>query len=135
MSGPICPDCSGLEVGAVGSSQRAKKHYCPLCGWKGSPLPNKSVPSEGLQFLGENYREKKRLREKGELFFLRIYLIGTEEEMDQVTDEVMELFELESLEGERGDPPYLLIELSNKLSHSHRKKMNSLPGVKKLKLF
>ena len=84
---------------------------------------------------GEEHRNKRDLREVGKLHFMRIHVKDDDDVQDDITFNLMDILELESLCSPDSEPPYFFIEISEKPSAVLLKKIKVMKGVKKVKIF
>ena len=134
MSGPICPDCGFFDIDEK-NSLFGKKNICTFCGWEGELLPRKILSSDQYVGYGEEHRNKRDLREVGKLHFMRIHVKDDDDVQDDITFNLMDILELESLCSPDSEPPYFFIEISEKPSAVLLKKIKVMKGVKKVKIF
>lgn len=88
-----------------------------------------------LNEFGEDHSVKRKLKEEGKLFFLRVYVTGDEDRQDDMLFEIMDMCNLKSMSGTRGDPPYFFVELREQNPDEMVRKVKSIKGVKKIKIF
>ena len=134
MSGPICPDCNFYDFEEV-STLTGKKIRCTFCGWEGGPLPRKILSSGMLNDFAKDHNIRRKLKEEGKLFFLRVYVTDDEDRQDDMLFEIMEMCNLTSMSGARGNPPYFFIEFHEQKPEEMVRKVKSIKGVKKVKKF
>lgn len=127
MSGPICPDCSLLALEEAGKN----KMKCPICGWKGEMPPRKIMAATMGSSLWKETKEKLKLRKSGELFYYRIYLRGTEEQKSDVPFDIMDIVDLDEIEGN----DKLLFHLPEKLTDKQYKDVKAIKAVHKIEVF
>ena len=127
MSGPICPDCSLLALEEAGKS----KMKCPICGWKGEMPPRKIMGASMGNRLWDETKEKLQLREAGKLFYYRIYLKGTEDQKSDALFDIMDILDLDTVDGS----DMLFFHVREKLSEEQLKEVKALKAVRKIKVF
>ena len=128
MSGPICPDCGMFDI-----KIEDKKNSCRFCGWEGRPLPRKILSSEMLRDYGHRQRELRKKREECKLFFIRIYI--NNEDNVELDKQIMELLDLDTLDGPKEEGSYYFIELDHKPTEEQIKKIKSFKEVIDIKVF
>lgn len=127
MSGPICPDCDLLAVREIGPN----KMGCPICGWEGGILPRKKMRHEMQMEASRETTRQMQLREDGKLTYFRVYLQGTDDQKDEALFELMELMDLDSVDGD--DP--LRFHIEEKASQKQIEAIKGLKGVREVKLY
>ena len=127
MSGPICPDCSLLALEEAGKS----KMKCPICGWKGKMPPRKIMGASMGDSLWKETKEKLQLREAGKLFYYRIYLKGTEDQKSDALFDIMDILDVDTVDGS----DVLFFHVREELSEGQLKEVKALKAVRKIKVF
>ena len=128
MSGPICPDCSGLALQSVDE----RKVKCPICGFEGRDLPRKIMMTEMQNELSDETQENLRLRKEGKLFFLRVFTQATEKQKDAIIDKLFDVFKLTRLST---GGPVLVIPRPEKPSVEIIAELKAMKGVKDVTVF
>ena len=131
MSGPICPDCTMFDIEPFVDENGTSKNKCTFCGWEGEPLPRKILSSQQQRSYRDEHRFMQKQREKGNLFFIRIYVDDPEKAEDDpdLYDDLMELLDIDTLDEPYRDPPYFLIRSDHEISDGTIKKIMKSPRI------
>jgi uncharacterized Zn finger protein (UPF0148 family) len=135
MSGPICPDCGLLAL----EQKTSTTTFCPICGWKGKNPPRKILYADDQSRRWKETQEKIKLREQKKLFYVRIYLEGTDSQMDKAEEKISDyFFEMDDDPGwdQQGfDDEYILYRLDHQPEPKHIKHIKSIKHVKVVTVF
>ncbi len=129
MSGPICPDCGSFNVLPL----KKDNDKCNFCGWEGEKLPRKILSTDMYDEYVQEQRQKKKAREDGELFFLRVF-VKAERYQDPVEDELFMMLDADCAQCSWQKPWYIYMELNSKPTKAEKDKIKKLKGVTDIKV-
>lgn len=137
MSGSICPDCGMFDIDSYKDENEKEMNRCTFCGWKGDPLPRKMLSSQQLRSYRDEHRIMKERRDKGRLFFMRIYIDDLEKAEDDpdLYDDIMELLGIDTLDEPDRDPPYFFIKTKKETPVRILNKIKSSPRIKNISIY
>jgi hypothetical protein len=137
MSGPICPDCGMFDIDPFVDVGGTKKNRCTFCGWEGEPLPRKILYTKQMRSYRDEHRMMKKQRDEGMLFFIRIYVDDPEKAEDDpdLYDDLLDLLDIDTLDGPYHDPPYFFIKTEKKISERTIKKIMRSPRIVNISIF
>ena len=130
MSGPTCPDCGCQHLQDEGGIWNKHKVHCTICGWKG-----KVDPDLRMELTTHGYSKCDELsarREKGHLFYLRIYY-RKEKAKDAATDILYD--ELGVSEWRIRPEGYLVAMMTERPSDAILARISSIKGIKDVTVF
>lgn len=128
MSGPICPDCSLL---ALEDSEKGRTK-CPICGWEGREPPRKIMDADMGSEKSWETQKLLKLRKAGKLAYFRVYLKGTEDQKSDAEWDIMELLEVDQMEGGGN---MLFFYMEERPKEEFLEKMRTIKGVKEVEVF
>ncbi len=136
MSGLICPDCRMFDIESFSNDKGKKMNKCTFCGWQGDPLPRIALSSHQLHSYRDEQREMQKQKQEGTLCFIRLYVEDPEkfeDDLDGIED-LMDLLEIDTLDGPYHDPPYYFIMVNEEPSESTIQQMRDITGILDLRI-
>ena len=88
------------------------------------------MASDMLKSKSKRMAKMMKLREEGSLFYFRVDLKGSEDRKWDVTQDIMDLFEIDSISGSERLIFYVTEDPGDKI-----KELKKMKGVKKVKIY
>ena len=126
-------DCSSSKVSEFKDGRPGG--HCLVCGWEGKVLPIKWMDQQQQERLSLETAERIERREKGELFYLRVFTESGKDLPEDTGFRISAALEPQAEYSPKDCQPYVLMELENRPADELLEELRALPGVLKITIF